>query len=59
VSFALGFLLGAASVFVAQYAYVRAHAARERKSLIDLRDDRAEVPGALILGILRHEKGRH
>lgn len=58
--FAAGFLAGALVILIAQFAYVRRQAVHERASLVCLRDedDRAEMPGALILEVLRHSKGR-
>lgn len=56
IALALGFLLGAASVIVAQSVYLRRQLVRERESLVELRDTRAEVPGGVVVELYRYQQ---
>lgn len=53
---AMGFALGVGATFAAQYVYVRRQMARERESLIDLREARTEVPGGVVIELYRYQK---
>ena len=52
------FTLGVAATFLSQWAYVARQRAVERRTLVELRQDKVEVPGALIARILSHSKGK-